>query len=339
MSRTRLIVMGCLLVVLPCPRLLGHPGTGIAVDKQGNVYCVDQLPSRIVKITPEGTVGTLAAGIEGEGAARTVRFENPHHLAMDERDNLYTCGDAGSTGVWKIDARGVVTRHYPPQGWYQQILIGSGGDPFAVDAAGAIYCVNEKPSDFCQILRVSPEGRVSNFTGGEWGSVDGDRDSARLSSLHDSTMTFGPDGCLYFTERTRVRRITRVGKITTLAGAGESGYVDDTGSKARFGFVRGLTVADDGTVVVVDASNLRIRKIAPDGTVTTVAGTGKRGGSDGKADAATFEEPSGVARDDKGNLFVLEIIGRDWRPRVRKVTPDGTVSTLAVVTGEKKSER
>jgi serine/threonine-protein kinase len=339
MCSQRLILAGFLLVLLPCSPLLGHPGTGIAVDKQGNVYCVDQLPSRIVKITPAGTVNTLAAGIEGEGTERIVRFENPHSLAVDERGNLYTCGDAGNTGVWKIDARGVVTRHYPPQGWYQQVLMGSGGDPFAVDAAGAMYCVNEKPSVFCQILRVSPEGRVTNFAGGEWGSVDGDRDSARLSSLHGSAMTFGPDGCLYFTEQTRVRKIARDGRITTLAGSGDGGYVDDTGGKARFSFVRGLTVASDGAVYVVDAGNLRIRKVDAQGTVTTVAGTGNRGGTDGKGDTATFEEPSGVARDDKGNLFVLEMIGRDWRPRVRKVTPDRTVSTLAVVTGDKKPER
>jgi sugar lactone lactonase YvrE len=299
------------------------------VDEQGNVYCLHQAEDKVLKITPEGKVSTFAVGVEGEGRERKVRFANLHALSLDARGNLYTCGDAGDTGVWKIDPAGKMTRHYPPQGWYQQLLIGTGGDPFTVDADGTIYCINEKGAEYCQILKVSPAGRVSQFAGGEAGFSDGEKDKARFQGLHSGALRFGPDGCLYVAEPYAVRKVTKEGQVTTLAGGAEGGYADGDGKAARFGFLRGLAVDRDGAVYAADAKNLRLRKITADGKVTTVAGSGTRGGRDGKGEEAAFDEPSGVAVDAKGNVFVLELVGREWKPRVRKLSPGGEVSTLA----------
>src|SRR5262249_37993309 len=184
----RLAAVALLLAVCG-PAVLAHPGSGIVVDRQGNVYCIHQAANAILKITPDGKVSTWAQGVVGEGDKRQVRFANPHHLCTDGKGNLFTCGDGGSTGVWRIDAAGKLTRHYPPEDWFQQILVGSGGDPFAVDGDGVVYCPNERQFKYCQVLAVSPEGRIRPFAGGDWGLADGDREAARLQNLHYGAMT------------------------------------------------------------------------------------------------------------------------------------------------------
>jgi sugar lactone lactonase YvrE len=327
---TRSIILTTLLLTLTT-RLpaFAHPASGIAVDKQGTVYCVDQMQDRLLKITPDGTVTTLVRGVEGEGNKRQVRFVNPHHLIQDAAGNLFTCGDGGNTGVWKVKPGGEVTRYYPPENWYQQILIGSGGDPFALDAKGNLYCWNERQFKFSQILKVSPEGQVRNFAGGDWGLADGERETVKFASLHSAALRFGPDGCLYVTERTCLRKITPEGKVSTLAGGAGSGFADGTGKDARFGSLCGLAVAGDGRVYVVDDGNLRIRVVSPEGRVSTLAGSGQRGGNDGKAAEASFEEPAGVAVDEQGKVYVLELVTREGRPRVRTINPAGEVTTLA----------
>src|SRR5262249_40596252 len=112
----RSLILTALLLNLAAPfPAFAHPGTGIAVAKQGTVYCVDQMQHRLLKITPDGKISTLAGGIEGEGDKRQARFVNPHHLIQDGVGNLFTCGDGGNTGVWKIQPGGEVTRYYPPE--------------------------------------------------------------------------------------------------------------------------------------------------------------------------------------------------------------------------------
>lgn len=114
--------------------------------------------------------------------------------------------------------------------------------------------------------------------------------------------------------------------VTTLAGSGSAGYQDGKGEAASFNFdgVRSqLSVDDNLNVYVPDGGNQRIRKIAPDGTVTTLAGSGVKGFEDGPAALAKFNNPCGTTVDANGNVYVSERNGN----RIRKITPDGTVST------------
>jgi hypothetical protein len=125
--------------------------------------------------------------------------------------------------------------------------------------------------------------------------------------------------------------------VTTLAGSGNAGFVDGQGAAASFNFagVRcQLSVDSNLNVYVPDGGNQRIRKIAPDGTVTTIAGTGENGYADGDASSAKFNNPCGTTVDVSGNIYVTERNGR----RIRKITPTGTVSTYAYSSGNGGNE-
>lgn len=125
--------------------------------------------------------------------------------------------------------------------------------------------------------------------------------------------------------------------VSTLAGSGSAGYADGKGAAASFNFngVRGQLCVDDNlNVYVPDGGNQRIRKIAPDGTVTTIAGTGENGFADGAAGTAKFNNPCGTTIDANGNVYVSERNGR----RIRKITPDGNVSTYAYKDGNGGNE-
>jgi IPT/TIG domain/NHL repeat len=113
--------------------------------------------------------------------------------------------------------------------------------------------------------------------------------------------------------------------VTTLAGSGIAGSTDGTGTAASFNQQWGCTVDANGNVFVADSYNNKIRKIAPDGTVTTVAGTGTQGNKDGLSESATFSLPFGIVVDKDDNIYVSDL-GFD---NIRKITPAGIVSTFA----------
>lgn len=123
-----------------------------------------------------------------------------------------------------------------------------------------------------------------------------------------------------------VRKISPGGAVVTLAGSpGEEGNTNATGAAARFNEPFGVAVDEAGNVYVADASNNAIRKITPAGAVTTVAGGGAAGSSDGTGTAARLDEPRGVAVDVNGTIYVADYDNH----LIRKITAAGVVTTLA----------
>jgi DNA-binding beta-propeller fold protein YncE len=122
----------------------------------------------------------------------------------------------------------------------------------------------------------------------------------------------------------KIRKITAQGAVTTLAGGAE-GYADGAGASASFSTPSGLAIDQDGNVYVADTGNNRIRKITPEGSVSTVAGSGAAGSRDGSAREAQFDAPLGVAVDTHGNVYVADT----YNDRIRLVSSAGEVKTLA----------
>jgi streptogramin lyase len=141
------------------------------------------------------------------------------------------------------------------------------------------------------------------------------------------------DGSVWVADRGNdcIRRIAADGTVSTLAGvAGSQGHVDGKGAAAKFNNPSGVSCAADGSVWVSDESNHCIRRIAADGTVSTVAGVaGSSGHVDGKGGAAKFNSPSGVSCAADGSVWV----GDYGNHCIRRIAADGTVSTVAGVAG------
>jgi sugar lactone lactonase YvrE len=114
-------------------------------------------------------------------------------------------------------------------------------------------------------------------------------------------------------------------QVSTLAGDGTKGYLDGVGTKAKFQYPTGIGIDNNGTIYIADNYSHRIRKVALDGMVSTVAGSGVAGFANGKGTKAQFKHPNGLAVDSKGVVYIADY----WNHQVRKVTADGTVSTFA----------
>ncbi len=137
----------------------------------------------------------------------------------------------------------------------------------------------------------------------------------------------GQDGSVYVAdagESNRIRKITPEGLVSTLAGGAE-GDADGAGAAASFNTPSALAVDEDGNLYVADTGNHRVRKVTPEGLVTTLAGDGTAGFRDGPAQAAQFNAPVGVAVDKEGRVFVADT----YNDRIRVVTKEGEVKTVA----------
>jgi DNA-binding beta-propeller fold protein YncE len=157
------------------------------------------------------------------------------------------------------------------------------------------------------------------------GSYDGPADRARFSDPFG--IAVAPDGTVYVADAgvsQRIRVIAPDGTVSTLAGS-TVGFTDGPGAAARFSTPSGLAVDADGVLYVADTGNHAIRRVTPDGVVSTVAGDGTPGYRDGQGTAARFDGPIGIAVHPDGRLVVADT----YNDRIRVITPDGLVSTLA----------
>jgi sugar lactone lactonase YvrE len=199
-------------------------------------------------------------------------------------------------------------------------------DPYgvAIGPRGAIYVADGGEAN--RIRVVQPDGAVSTLAGGKEGFVDGLGTAAAFNT--PSAIALDHLGNLYVadTGNHAIRRIAPDGAVTTLAGNGSPGYADGIGRAAQFNGPVGIAVDDAGIVYVADTYNDRIRRIAQDGVVTTLAGTGKPNLFDGPGTAAAFDTPSALAVDHDGNLYIADT----GNNAVRRLRPDGTVDTLAL---------
>jgi len=279
--------------------------------------------------------GSLGGTGNADGTGPAAAFDVPQSVAVDRTGNVYVA-DSGNSTIRKITAAGVVTTLAGIAGMPGD-ADGTGGaaqlaDPegVAVDDAGNVYVADS----FNRTIRViTPSGAVTTLAGspGALGSADGT--GADASFYIPTGVAVDGAGNVYVTDtgNFNIRKITAGGSVSTLAGTtGVGGSADGVGPAAQFNRPIGIAVDGAGNVYVADQESHTVRKITPAGEVTTLAGSaGNAGSADGTGAAARFDHPAGVAVDGAGNLYV----GDEFNGAIRKITPAGVVTTLAVTDG------
>jgi hypothetical protein len=276
----------------------------VAVDNAGNVYVADTVNFTIRKITPVGTnwmVSTIAglAGNEGtnDGPGTVARFG------------------------------GYPDYPYPPD------YIGPAG--VTVDNTGNVFVSDTLNHTIRKIAPTGSNWVVSTIAGSVENSGFSNGTGTNATFNTPGAIAASADGSLYLADIYNfvIRKLTWTGSnwaAQTFAGSGQSGNNDATGSNASFLFPTGISLDAAGNVYVADPVSETIRKISPAAVVRTVAGSiGSFGANDGTGSTARFGQPTDVAVDSLGNLFVVD---KDYAT-IRMITPAGVVSTFAGLPG------
>jgi len=280
----------------------------MASDHAGNVYLADE--HFIRRLTPDGKLSTLAAhGFNNSASDTYTRFIFPSGLTVDNTGTLYVADRWDST-IRKITPDGTMSllagkswnkleRRPPRDGKGAQAEF-FGSDILTADNGGNVYVVDSR-----SIRKITSDGVVTTLAGqpGMHSGLDaannrtsGDGSGRAANFSYIAGLAVDRQGSLYASdyERQTIRKISRDGAVSTLAGLpGHAGAQDGKGSTARFNFPTGIAVDDDGNVIVADSHNYTLRKITPDGTVSTLAG---RAGCGGERNGAGAEARFGLAQ-------------------------------------------
>ena len=199
------------------------------------------------------------------------------------------------------------------------------GDPFgvAINNDGVIFVADA--GDNNRIRKITLDGSVSTFAGSMEGFSDGTGAQAAFNTPSGLAIDSPGNLIVADTGNNRIRKISPLGVVSTLAGNGTAGYADGASAQAQFDGPIGIAVDATGNVYVADTYNDRIRKITPDGNVSTVAGAGL-GYADGPASTALFDTPCGIVVAADGTLIVADT----GNQRLRKIA-NGEVTTFPIV--------
>ena len=275
-------------------------------------------------------VTTIAgSGANGflDGSKEKAQFNWPTGVAVDDKGNIYVA-DFLNNLIRKINSQGEVATfigsgHAAFADGKGRMAHLKGPDNIAIDKDGNIYVAD---TDNFRIRKVAPDGIITTIAGsGIKGYKDGDWKTAMFA--YPTGIAVDKDGNVYVADRRShtIRKIMTGGNVVTIAGNGYPALVDGSGVKTHFREPVSLAVDHTGNIYVADSGNNAIRKITPDGIVSTLAGGGRPGYKDGEGHDARFFWPTGVTIDSFGNIYVCD----SQNNRIRRVTPEGFVSTVA----------
>lgn len=300
----------------------------ICSDASGNIYVAAININKILKYTPLGVQSVFAgsgaySSIDGTGTAAS--FTYPYGICSDASNNIFV-SDRGSYKIRKITPGAVVTT-FAGSGSLG-VALGAGSiasfNPLAsigADGLGNVF-VSSAPC----IRKMNSSGFVSILAGGGgFGSQDLIGNNASFSNVQGIAIDASNNLIVADLSNNKIRKVTTATLlVSTIAGTGSSGTDDGSVSVAKFSAPSSVCLDPSGNIYVADYYNHMIRKISG-GVVTTFAGTGAVGSTDGAALSATFNYPYDLCFDSFGNLYVSDTENN----KIRKITPSGVVSTFA----------
>ena len=316
------------------------PGA-IAMDSNGDLFVADQGNNAVRKVTLAGVVTTFAGSARvigsADGTGSAAGFKGPSGVAFDGLGNTFVADTLNHT-IRKVTPAGVTTT-----------VAGTVGATGSLDGQGTAASFN-RPNGVASfgdgtlvvadtynhtIRMITPGGLVSTLAGkaGFTGSTDATGTSARFN--YPTGVALDKFGNIYVADQVNftIRKVTLAGVVTTLAGTtGAYGSADGSLGVARFQQPTGLTVDSFGNVYVADKLNNTIRKVTPLGLVSTIAGSASAGAgsADGQGTAARFNNPTGVAVDGAGNLYVADSLNET----IRQISPTWAVTTIGGLAGD-----
>ena len=285
------------------------------------------------------TINTFAGRTDNDGdngPAVRARLALPEGVAVDNSGNVYI-SEHWNNRIRRVDRAGTIT---PFAGTGKRGFSGDGGPAvaaqfdgpidLAVDDSGNVYIADSGNN---RIRRVDTSGIITTVAGSGERDFSGDGGPAVAAQLAGPFgVAVDGSGNIYIsdTSNQRVRRVDNLGTITTIAGNGGRGYGRNDGEPAvrvSVTWPRGLAVDGAGNVYIAASGDSRILRVDPSGIITTVAGTGEEAysGDGGPAVDAALYNPSGVAVDGAGNLYIPD----GSNHRVRRVDASGAITTIA----------
>ncbi|OHV43314.1 hypothetical protein BCD48_02845 [Pseudofrankia sp. BMG5.36] len=311
----------------------------LSIGDDGALY-VSNLDTHIVhKIAKDGTVTPIAGnakdGFSGDGGPATAaQVYGPGRVAWDKAGNLYI-PDTQNFRVRKIDKTGKITTvvgtgtaGYSGDGGPATQAQINGVEGIAVTADGTLYLADYENQ---RIRKVTPDGIITTIAGtGEKGYTGTPTPATQAKLDGPNSIGLADDGTIYFANlgSDTVQKIDKTGTVSTFAGNGETGRTGDGGPATGATLsIPDVFLGHDGTVYICAYGSETIRKVTPDGIITTIAGTGAEGytGDGGQANAAQLKDPTSVVVDANGAIYVAD----NGNNVIRRIDPNGTITTIA----------
>lgn len=301
---------------------------GMAFDAAGNLYVAEEAGHRVRKISPSGTITTVAgtgeAGDLGDGGpAERAQLRNPRDVAVDAAGILYIA-DAGNGRVRAVSLGGIITTVAgggSATGDGIPATQASLGEPSGL-AAGSANVLYIADSNGHRVRRLNPDGSITTVGGDGTAGDRGDGGPSTAASLRSPTglrLDLLKRLLVADASAHRVRRIDTNGTIAGVAGTGEFGQAGDNGSALTVQLAEPVAIAVDkeNNFFLAEAGSHRIRRVNTDGFITTLAGRGESGfsGDGGAAPSAYLNRPGGLAIDAIGDLYIADT----GNHRIRKV--------------------
>lgn len=280
-----------------------------------------------VSSTLAGTSMNGAIGYQ-DGTGSGAQFHSPRGVVIDKDGSLFVA-DCDNNRIRKVTPSGIVTTFAGSGAYASTDGIGTSAafytpSAIAIDSAGNLYVADSGTS---KIRKITPSGVVTTLAGTTSGAiVNGAGTTARFNN--PTGLAVDASGNVYVADNGNhaIRKILPSGVVSTFAG-GTYGYLEGTATAAQFKFPSDVAVDASGTVYVSDTQNYRIRKITSNGVTSAYAGSGTAGLLNATGTAARFNNPTTLALDATGNLYVID--GSGLGKYMRLISSSAVVSTVA----------